>query len=514
MTLTEKISNYLAAGYPILYVVTHEEDRGLREIIESAKTNDRGVMAWSITKGWRALTDNRKRFEVAAKISPAQALDAINKEQSPLPEETVFVLLDFHPYLTAPDIVRKMRDLATHGKALSKTLIVLSPVQKIPPELEKEITLVDYALPSKDQLGVILDGIVKSVGTSKARVDDREHLLEATRGLTWAEAENVLALALVQHKAFDDDAVRTVMHEKAAIIKKSGILEFYEPNVTMDNIGGLNFLKQWVTKRRSSFSEKARAYGLPAARGLLLVGVQGCGKSLSAKAISRLFNVPLIRLDVGRVFQGIVGESESNMRRALDTAVAIAPCVLWLDEMEKGLSGLQSSGKSDGGVTARVFGTFLTWMSEKTSPVFVIATVNDIDALPAELVRKGRFDEILFVDLPHELERREIFEIGLKEVNRDPRKFNLEAFAREADQFSGAEIKEAIFDAMHNAFHENAREFTSDDIIRAIKETSPLAVTQKEKVDALRTRANTSKWRNATEVIDRSNAPSRRVAVK
>jgi ATP-dependent 26S proteasome regulatory subunit len=511
----QDISHYLSAGFAALYVTTHEETRAEKEIIEAAKENERGAFIWSLTKGWQGVEitggKNNKPRSMPKANDAWKALEAIDA-QNGLPEENVFVFRDLHPFLDAAENIRKIRDLISFCKGTGRTMIFESPLVRVPVELEKDVTVIDFALPTKDELGSILDLIVSSVGERKAQVSDRSRLLEAGRGLTWTEAENTFALALVKHKALNDNAIATVQHEKANIIKKTGILEFYEPGVTLDNVGGLNELKSWTRKRKKAFSDKARAYGLPYSRGVVLVGVQGCGKSLSAKATAAEFGIPLLRFDVGRAFQGIVGESEANMRHALAIADAIAPCVLWFDEMEKGLSGLQSSSHTDGGVSARVFGTLLTWMSERKTPVYVFATVNDIDKLPPELVRKGRFDEIFFVDLPHELERRDIFEIAIGEMKRDPKKFNLEKMAREADLFSGAEIKESVISAMFNAFDNDGEEVTSQHILDAIIDTSPLAKTHEAVIGKLRERAKDAKWRNATTVVDKVEA-ARRIAV-
>jgi len=514
MSLKMDVQHYISAGFPALYVTTHEEMRAESEIREAAKAIDRSLWIWSSTRGWVDKTNvaDDKEGRKIKTSNPMHALECIEKEtRSELPQDAVYVLRDFHPYLASADVVRKLRDLFVFCKGTGRTMIFESPVLRIPIELEKDVHAIEFALPTKDELGTILQMVVESVGEKRAKVGDRSKLLEATRGLTWNEAENTISLALVKHKALDDAAIQTVMREKANVIKKTGILEFFEPRVSLDSVGGLNELKAWTRKRKKAFSDQAREYGLPYSRGVLLVGVQGCGKSLTAKATAAEFQIPLLRFDVGRVFKSLVGESESSMRSALAIADAISPCVLWLDEMEKGLSGLQSSGQTDGGVSARVFGTFLTWMSERTTPVYVLATCNDIDKIPPELQRKGRFDEIFFVDLPHELERRDIFEIGLKEVNREPKKFNLELLAREADLFSGAEVKEAIISGMFDAF-DKGEEVNSDYILDAIRNTTPLAKSQAGPIGKLRDRALDAKWRSATTIVDRA-ATARRIAV-
>jgi SpoVK/Ycf46/Vps4 family AAA+-type ATPase len=247
----------------------------------------------------------------------------------------------------------------------------------------------------------------------------------------------------------------------------------------------LDLLKEWLRKRRAALSQEARAFGLPAPKGVLLLGVQGTGKSLSAKAIANLWNLPMLRLDVGRIFGSLVGASEANMRAAIRTAEAVAPCILWIDELEKGFAGVQGSGVSDSGTTARVFATFLTWMQDKRAPVFVVATANDVSQLPPELLRKGRFDEVFFLDLPTFEERKEIFAVHLRKRGRIPSDYDLDALARKSQGYVGAEIEQAIIDAMYLGFSEG-REFTTDDILQSLKRQVPLSVAQREVIESLR----------------------------
>lgn len=512
-SFSKKIEHYLAAGFPMLYVTTWEEMRVERALETSAKANERCLWVWSLTQGWTQRLGERgadlkpeQRKSIKQTDGPDVALRTILKGD--LPGDSVLVLRDFHAFLENPEALRLLRDLSSLCKAKASTIVFVTPVSKIPIELQKDVVLVDFSLPTREELGVVLDRIVDSVGKSKAwggaKGDEitalRASLLDAARGLTEIEAENTFAFALVEHGALTRDSIKTVLSEKANIVKKDGTLQFYEVGASLADVGGLDNLKQHVSERKRAFTDEARTYGLPYPRGLGLVGVQGCGKSLSAKAIANEMNVPLLRFDVGRVFGSLIGESEANMRRALSVAEAISPCVLWLDEMEKGTAGMESSGKSDAGVTARVFGEFLSWLAEKKAPVYVIATVNQIDRLPAEMIRKGRFDEWFFVDLPTELERRDIFEIGLREVKRDPRKFNLEAMARAADRFSGAEIKEAIISGMYAAFHKG-EEVTTQHVLDAVDATTPLAESMEEQINALRERAKKSKWRDASKVL-------------
>lgn len=511
-TLRDVIAGYLQAGFPALYITTHEELRAEQEIIAACTIgkNDRGAFTWSITRGWvgHDSPDHPNKARSTKAIDPMAALNAIEPAQAgatPLPEENVFILRDFHPYFESPEIVRKLRDLAAYCKGSGRTLIFLSPITRIPIELEKDITLVDFALPSKADLDKILTVVIKASQNAKVTAD-RGKLLEAAQGLIWTEAENAYALAVVKHKEFNDDAVLTVQHEKAGIVKKSGVLEVIQSNVTLESVGGLNALKRYGLERKDIFSEEARAYGLPPARGVLLVGVQGCGKSLSAKAFGNLFQTDILRLDFGNIYRGIVGESEQAMRTALRTVDAFGGCILWIDEIDKGASGAQSSDRTDGGVTKRVIGTYLTWANETKAPVYPVATCNDIDALLPEMIQ--RFDEVFFVDLPTQEERQEIFEIGIREVKRDPKKFDVGKLAVMADQFSGREIKQAISAAMFSAFSRR-KEVETGYVLDAITEKSPLAVTNKAKVDAIRERASRDKWRHATEVIDAKSSPRR-----
>jgi SpoVK/Ycf46/Vps4 family AAA+-type ATPase len=310
-------------------------------------------------------------------------------------------------------------------------------------------------------------------------------LLQAALGLTLGEAENVLAKILVKHERLSGDLVGEVLFEKQQIIRKSGLLEYYASEETFASVGGLSALKEWLAKRASAFTVEAQAFGLPPPKGLLLLGVQGCGKSLCAKAVANLWQVPLLRFDIGRVFGSLVGSSEENVRRAIAVAESVAPAVLWVDEIDKALAGSQGSALSDGGTTARVFGTFLTWLSEKTSPVFVVATANEIAQLPPELLRKGRLDEIFFVDLPAEAERAEIFTVHLRKRQRDPAAFDLPELARATEGFSGAEIEEIIISALFDAFH--ARQpLVMDHLREALRQSVPLARTLAEPIQRLR----------------------------
>ncbi|MCL4789144.1 MAG: AAA family ATPase, partial [Verrucomicrobia bacterium] len=293
------------------------------------------------------------------------------------------------------------------------------------------------------------------------------------------------ARTIVKQDRLRGEDVGAVFSEKQQIIRKSGLLEYCATTESFANVGGLRVLKEWLTKRAVAFTSEARAFGLPPPKGILLLGVQGCGKSLCAKAVSNLWRLPLLRFDMGRMFGSLVGSSEENVRRAIAVAESVAPAILWVDEIDKAFAGSQSSGVTDGGTTARVFGTFVTWLSEKTAPVFVVATANTISQLPPELLRKGRLDEIFFVDLPSRDERQEVFRIHLTKRGREPAHFDLAALAEASASFSGAEIEEAINSALYDAFDVRG-ELTTQHVLHALAQTVPLARTMDEQIGCLR----------------------------
>jgi ATP-dependent 26S proteasome regulatory subunit len=478
------------AKYPIIYIVSWEERRIEDMLRQVAIDRRKKLYGWTLTNGIAPLDLVQAEPIDPATRDPLSALDEIAKSQ----EAAIFVLKDFHPYLDQvrggpdhPVIIRRLRDITNQLKESRKTLIILAPVLRIPTELEKDITVLDYSLPTLDELELSLDRVVRSAreiaGVQlKMTEDGRERVLNAARGLTCIEAENVFAKSLVMDRKLD---LTVIIAEKEQLIRRSQILEYYESVEGFANVGGLNLAKQWLRKRGMAFTEKARRFGLPEPKGLLLLGVQGAGKSLLAKAVASQWQLPLLRLDLGRIFSELVGSSEQNIRTALRLAENVAPCVLWLDEMEKGLAGATGSGNSDAGTSARVFGSLLTWMQEKTSPVFVIATANDISALPPEMLRKGRFDEIFFVDLPQLQERREIFAIHLARRGRDPLKYDLNQLAVASDGLSGAEIEQIIIDGLYDAF-ENGRELRSEDLLRNLENTIPLSQTMEKKISTLR----------------------------
>ena len=510
----QELETLIRARYPLIYVVSWEERR-VEEALRAISSNrGKRMWVWSVTQG---LVNSPTGKDTKTR-APMAALDVIEASNDP----AVYVLKDFHAFITDTEITRRLRDLTYALKTSYKTVIILGPTLKLPSELEKDITVVDYALPTLDDLDRLLENIIQSVKNNtqidtKLTADQREHLLEAALGLTANEAENVFARSLVEKRKFDVDVILT---EKEQIIRKSGMLEYYRVDEGMGDVGGLDQLKDWMRKRNQAFGQRARDFGLPSPRGILLLGVQGCGKSLSAKAVASQWKLPLLRLDVGRIFGGIVGQSEDNMRKAIRMSESIAPTILWLDELEKGFSGTQSSGISDGGTTARVFASFITWLQEKTAPVFVVATANRVEDLPPELLRKGRFDEIFFIDLPSDDERAEIFEIHIRKRKRDPKDFDIKRLAAASEGYSGAEIEQVVVGALYDAFDDDAREITTEDLLTNIRVSVPLSRTMREQIEELREWART-RARNAsspeddparTELRDTATEPAREPA--
>ena len=476
---------HVRARYPLLYLLTYEEQRLDTVLEDVARGHGKELWTWSVTGGLARVQGGRTD-PAGRHREPFEALAAIERLEAP----AIVALKDFHPYLGDAGVVRRLRELAFHLKGTFKTVCLVSPTLSIPPELEKEVTVIDVPLPSVRELYGLLRDIVAVIRKGgKVQVDlDRDkalQLVQAARGLTLSEAENAFAKAVVADQRLSEADVRLILEEKKQVIRKSGLLEYQEAGELLADVGGNEGLKEWLARRAGSFSDSARRFGLPEPKGLLLLGVQGCGKSLTAKAVASGWGLPLLRLDMGRIFSGLIGSSEENMRKAIRVAESVAPVVLWIDEIEKGLSGLSSSGQVDGGVGSRVFGTFLTWLQEKSAPVFVIATANRIDGLPPELLRKGRFDEIFFVDLPRAKDREQIFAIHLRKRRRDPAAFDLPHLARLAEGFSGAEIEAAVVSGLYDAFAAGV-DLAQAHVEQAVGETRPLSRTMREDIGRLR----------------------------
>ncbi|HOX04972.1 MAG TPA: AAA family ATPase [Planctomycetota bacterium] len=493
-----RLNLLLRSGYSAVAMMSSEEDRCCDIIEEVAAKLSRKVYVWSMTDGWRwrgdiidvrseALLvegkddDDRRRMQ-----APIDALDAVMKNA--WGRRLILFLKDIGNYFDEQKVVRKLADLMQMKQPWTVVFVVQKP--GMPALLEKDVALVDVPLPDAAELeGLLLSRLRAAAELAGTFVTVRKELVgEVVRnslGLTRGQALHVFNMAIANDSRLTIEDLKVIAEQKRQVIAKTGLLEYCVHNESLKSVGGLDNLKAWLDQRTEAFSEKARAYGLPQPRGLLLLGVQGCGKSLLAKATSAFWSIPLLRLDVGALFSSYIGKTEENVRNALRVAESIAPVVLWIDEIEKAFSGLESSGQTDAGTTARLFASFLTWMQEKSLPVFVVATANSIDRLPPELLRKGRFDEIFFVDLPVAAERAEIFRIHLAKRRRDPAKFDVPGLVGCSEGFSGAEIEQAIVSAMYHAFPAG-REFTTEDVCRALGETVPLSATMQEKVQALR----------------------------
>jgi len=490
MAFQDEFDLLLRARYPLAYIATLEEERVERAIAEVAsKRGNRAVYTWDFVDGYQGNANDAG----AAKSNPLLALEQI--EKLPADAAAIFILRDFHRFLDDIAISRKLRNLARKLKAQPKNVAIVAPIVQIPGDLSEVLNVLDFRLPTVEEIGSELDRLAGAMG-QKLETELRDDIVRSCQGLSLERVRRVLGKAIAIGNALDREVVPLVLAEKQQTIRQTQILEFCPASEEISDIGGLDNLKDWLIRRGGAFSEKARQYGLPNPRGLLLVGIQGTGKSLTAKAIAHHWNLPLLRLDVGRLFAGLVGESESRTRQTIELAEALAPCILWIDEIDKAFAGLGSSG--DSGTTSRVFGTFVTWMAEKTSPVFVVATANDVRQLPPEILRKGRFDEIFFVGLPDERDRREIFRVHLDRVRPQAAdRFDVDRLANETPDFSGAEIAEAIVEAMHLAFSQD-RDFTTEDILEAASQIVPLARTAQERIDQLQQWASAGKARLAS----------------
>jgi len=485
--MKEELNILIQAQYPLIYLITPEEERAELAISKIASENAeyRKVYVWTVTKGVVEYGYGQTRQSSQTNhntVSPEAAIEWTTRQK----EAGIYIFKDLHPFIDGPVITRWLRDAIAAFKNSDKTIILMSPIQTLPIELEKEVIVMDYPLPNLAELNQVLSARLAKSRKSSINTETREKLLKAALGLTKDEAEKVYRKAQLKTNQLTEAEVDIVLSEKKQLIRRNGILEYIEEDETLNSVGGLEELKRWLRQRSNAFTERAREYGLPQPKGMLILGIPGCGKSLIAKTTSRLWGLPLLRLDMGRVYDGsTVGRSEANLRNALKTAESISPVILFIDELDKAFSGGVGSGDSDGGTSGRIFGSFLTWMQEKKSPVFVMATANRVERLPGEFLRKGRFDEIFFVDLPNSAERQDIFKIHLGKRRSDINRFNIEQLTKVSDGFSGAEIEQAIIAAMYDAFAQD-REFTQLDIIAAIKATLPLSRTMTEQVTALR----------------------------
>lgn len=483
--VVDEIHRLIRAGYPIIYLTSWEEKRVSDHmmILASMKMKPaRNFFTWSITEGY---SDGPKGSGDATG-DPIGALDRVINDT----EAGLYLIKDFHPYIAErKDVVRRIRDVYQYCRQTDKSVIFLSPVMIVPTELQKEVHVIEYALPGYEELSDVLDEQVQIASMEEAKQyppvpdEGREQLVKAFAGLTTEEAIHCVRNILLKCGRISYEEVAHVIEEKRQILHKTEILEYIHNDYSIHDLGGLKAFKKWVWMRRKGFSDAARAFGLPVPKGILLTGISGCGKSLAIQCMAAQWKMPMLRLDMGRVFAGVHGTAEEAMRRAIMTVEAIAPAILWIDEIEMGISTFSEGVEA--GTASRIFASFLTWMQEKKAPVFTAATANDIDRIPPEMIRKGRFDEVFFVDVPRQAEREEVFRIHLARHGKDITETSVSNLAHHAKGFSGAEIEQIIVAAMYEAFAQD-RELTIDDIYHSMGKIVPLTVTMKEQITSTR----------------------------
>ena len=490
MTFYDELNLFLKARYPILYINTVEEDRVEYVIRKNIKANlNRSIYSWDFVDGYT----NNPNNEGFGKRNPLQAIELVERLNAETP--ALFILKDFNRFLTDLAVSRKLRNVSRILKLQPKTIIIIGSELNIPKELQDLITVLQFNLPSETEINQELSRLINSLNIE---VESKlfENLTRACQGLSLERIRRVLSKIIATYKTIDEKSISILLSEKKQIIGQTEILEYWAVNEKISKLGGLHNLKDWLKKRETAFGIQASNYGLPTPRGLLLIGLQGTGKSLTAKAIANEWQLPLLKLDVGKLFGGIVGESESRLRQMISVAETISPCILWIDEIDKAFSNMESKG--DSGTSNRVLATFISWLSEKTKPVFVIATANNIDVLPLEIIRKGRFDEVFFLDLPQQEEREEIFKIHIQEFRpKSWQSFDYSKLSELSESFSGAEIRQSIIEAMYQAFYEK-REFTTQDICTALNELIPLANLESEQMIKLQNWAISGRIRLAS----------------
>jgi hypothetical protein len=476
---SRRLNISLRARVTLVVVITPEEERVVSQVREVCETWDppRQCIAWDSVDGFSVLAGT-KTFPNQSR-DPLTALDDISKTG----EDAVVVLKDFHEFWNNPQIKRRIRNFSQQFRYNRRTIVIVTPSNRVPEEIRDEAVIVHFPPPTAAELSADLDTLLATSGiTCSLSLNGREKIIQAALGMTLNQARRAFSKAIVTRGTLDDRDIDAIIADKKDILSASDALEFYSFTEDPENVGGLLVLKDWLRLRERAFTKDARDFGLPAPKGIALIGIPGTGKSLTAKMIADLWHLPLLRLDVGSLFGSLVGESEERTRRALALAETISPCILWVDEIEKAFA----FGSGDAGTSQRVFAHLLTWMQDKTAPCFVVATANNIAALPPELLRKGRFDEIFFLDLPTLEERREIFAVHLRKRKCVPAEFDLDTLARESEGYVGAEIEQTIIDAMYRAFSEKMRRVTTRDILSCMQAQVPLSVSQRETVTALR----------------------------
>jgi SpoVK/Ycf46/Vps4 family AAA+-type ATPase len=471
--MRHELTLLIRSGYPYLFLVSYEDERLINVISNIGQDLKRDIFIWSNTSG--LFRTNQPIPYLAQSQSLNQGLADIDRYNKP----ALLIVLDGHHHLDSHEVIRMLRNFSDNFTRSEKTIIFVGTQEKIPTDLSREIPSFYFPLPDQAELMSTLDEVAPQIGTI-----DRSVISQSALGLTVREAARSFKRALIEDHTFAKKDLRWIRAEKAHLIKKNSALSFLSTEAKVSDVGGLDLLKEWLIRRGKGFSTQAKEFGILPPKGVLLLGVQGCGKSLCCKMVASEWNLPLLRLDMGGIYDSYIGASEANIRTALATAEAVAPCVLWIDELEKGLAGLSSSDASDAGTTSRVFSTVLSWLQEKNIPVFVAATANRVEGLPPELLRRGRFDEIFFVNLPNAKERKEIFAIHLQSRGQHNSNFNIDAHAENTTGYSGAEVEQIIIDALYDAFA-NGQLLSDAHIAKAIKDTIPLSKTLAEDIQKL-----------------------------
>ena len=500
MNLKQNLSRYLDAGFPILYINSFEEAKIEETIKEIA--DRRTVASWSMAFGYGEYSTKDNEWKVPPTKDATTEIESVLNNKLSYDgdlDRTIFVIKDAHMVLDNPQVIAYLKEIANKISAgCDSCIILLSPVLKIPVELEKYITILESDYQSYDDICKIIKSFVSENGLPELNAKLLEDLAMTFKGLSELEILNLLALAVAEDGELTRKDLSLIFEQKKQMILKSGILEMIPLKEKIEDIGGLENLKAWLKRKATVIKniKKAESFGVDMPKGVLIAGVPGCGKSLCAKAAAGLFEVPILRLDVGKLMGKYLGESEANLRKAINLAEAISPCVLWVDELEKAFAGIGSDGGHE--VTTRLFGTFLTWMQEKTSTTFVVATANDITKLPPELLRKGRFDEIFFVGLPKDNERKKIFEIHIsKRRKQDISSIDINKLVTMTKGYSGADIEGVVKEAVEYAFTNNSEALTTQHIVTAINNTNSLSVIMKESLDKMTQEYEKRKLKNA-----------------
>ncbi len=472
----------ILSRHPIIAVETYEEERieeGLKHI---AATLGIPFFVWTVTGGLERIGEGNAIYDSKHPLKALGNLAAIL-------QEGIYLFKDLHRYWGEAEVVRKLQDLARPFAKDRRALVISAPHITLPPELEKLTAFFRLDLPAEKELKALAKNVITDLSRQhrikvQISADEFDRLVEGMKGLTLYEAERALTKAILRDLALTRRDLEVIIETKRELLEKEGVLEYFPAEAGMGEMGGLSKLKRWLAKRKKAFTPQAKRFGVPPPKGIVLLGVQGCGKSMGAKAVAREWDLPLLRMEPGRLYDKYVGESDKNLERALKMAERMAPCVLMIDEIEKGFASMGSS-EADAGLSKRIFGRLLGWLQEHRAPVFVVATCNQIDGLPPELMRKGRFDEIFFIDLPSAEARKEIFAVHLKKRKRNPAAFDLDALADASGGFSGAEIEQAVVSALYTAFSRGT-DVDTPLLVDELKATTPLSVTRREDITALR----------------------------